>query len=238
MTDAGDPADAFEKLLGRQATDAERRRLYRVRDALGLRSNDAIWLILIALEHYSGLYDRIPGRIEAAIAEALTEFGAAADAQAEASTAGAQRALVRAVADSAAQVARNAARANVQRSLAIAICVAAACALAGFFYLDYSRTRGYKDGYAAGRNAGIAEARHEGAAASWANTPEGRLAYGLAEEGSLRALATCGGPGWKRTTYKESGRLFCLPHGIPETGKVHGWWMATPPPAAEIPASK
>jgi hypothetical protein len=34
------------------------------------------------------------------------------------------------------------------------------------------------------------------ALASWANTPEGALGYGLAKAGSLRELATCSGRGW------------------------------------------
>ena len=40
--------------------------------------------------------------------------------------------------------------------------------------------------------------RYESAAAmaSWANTPEGQLAYQLAKAGSLRELATCSGHGW------------------------------------------
>ena len=33
-----DPDDSFAKLLGRQPSDAERQSLYRVRDALGLKT--------------------------------------------------------------------------------------------------------------------------------------------------------------------------------------------------------
>jgi hypothetical protein len=36
--------DSFAKLLGRQPSDAERQQLYTVRDALGLKNNDALWL--------------------------------------------------------------------------------------------------------------------------------------------------------------------------------------------------
>ena len=34
--------DSFAKLLGRQPSDAERQQLYRVRDALELKNNDAV----------------------------------------------------------------------------------------------------------------------------------------------------------------------------------------------------
>ena len=39
----------FEKLLGRASTAAEREQLWRVQSALGLRDNDALWLVLYAL---------------------------------------------------------------------------------------------------------------------------------------------------------------------------------------------
>jgi len=42
--------DTFAKVVGRHGSDEERQRLYRLRDALGLRDNDAFWSIVIALE--------------------------------------------------------------------------------------------------------------------------------------------------------------------------------------------
>jgi hypothetical protein len=43
--------EALAKVVGRQASDDERPRLYRLREALGLRDNDAFWNIVMALEH-------------------------------------------------------------------------------------------------------------------------------------------------------------------------------------------
>lgn len=51
---------AFAKLIGRQPSEIEVRRLYQVRDALGLKDNDALWLVLIALESYDALYRKYP----------------------------------------------------------------------------------------------------------------------------------------------------------------------------------
>src|SRR5690242_2788536 len=77
-----EPEDSFARLLGRQPTDAERQDLFRVRDALGLRGNDALWLVLIALEHYQKLYQQIPQEIskasDTAVAKVLTASSAAA----------------------------------------------------------------------------------------------------------------------------------------------------------------
>lgn len=55
---------AFEILLQRAATDAERLRLARIHGVLGLSDDDPIWLIFIALGHYQSLYEAIPQRIE------------------------------------------------------------------------------------------------------------------------------------------------------------------------------
>lgn len=73
--------DSFAKLLGKQPSDKERQELYRVRDALGLKNNDALWLVLMALQHYEGLYASIPASIKDAAQKAAA--GAAAQAQAE-----------------------------------------------------------------------------------------------------------------------------------------------------------
>jgi hypothetical protein len=69
--------------------------------------------------------------------------------------------------------------------------------------------------YAMGRSRGLELARDEQAAASWANTPEGRLAYRLAQGGDLEALARCTAPGW----HLENDVCF------PRTGTsgLHGW---------------
>jgi len=44
----------------RQASEAERARLYRLRDALGLRDNDAFWSIVMSLEHYHSFFRAYP----------------------------------------------------------------------------------------------------------------------------------------------------------------------------------
>lgn len=73
--------DSFAKLLGRQPTDADRQQLYRIRDALGLKNNDALWLVLMALQSYDERYKAIPAQISKASADAAAS--AAAQAQAE-----------------------------------------------------------------------------------------------------------------------------------------------------------
>jgi hypothetical protein len=75
-------------------------------------------------------------------------------------------------------------------------------------------------GASAGRAEGAAEARiryeNTSAAASWANTPEGQLAFGLAKAGSIRDLATCSRPGWETN---KSGGCIVQAH----KGTIYGW---------------
>ena len=53
--------ESFAQLLDRQPTDGERQRLYRVRDALNIKPTDAVWTLLMVLEHYQTMYEADPG---------------------------------------------------------------------------------------------------------------------------------------------------------------------------------
>jgi hypothetical protein len=56
-------SSSFERLLGRKPSDDQVRRLYEVKEALKLGDNDALWTVLLALEHYDVLYREYPTRI-------------------------------------------------------------------------------------------------------------------------------------------------------------------------------
>jgi hypothetical protein len=84
----------------------------------------------------------------------------------------------------------------------------------------WAHGRGQREGYAIGRDAAREKYEAAAAMASWANTPEGQLAYGLAKAGSLRELATCSGHGW----VEKDGVCYA-------GGKAHGWRL--PSAAAE-----
>lgn len=58
-----DIENSFQALLGRQPSDKEVERLYRVKNALNIRDNDAMWMILMALESYDTLYSKYPALI-------------------------------------------------------------------------------------------------------------------------------------------------------------------------------
>lgn len=75
--------------------------------------------------------------------------------------------------------------------------------------------RGERAGFATGWATATRQCQTAAAAASWANTPEGQLGYGLAKAGSLRDLATCSGRGW----IAKDGICFAQS----EHGRMHGW---------------
>jgi len=207
-----DPAQAFQKLLGRQATDKERENLYRVADALGIKNNDAIWLVLVALEHYRGLYEKFPAIIKAAARETFVETKSTAATQMQAAAAEAKADLAAAVARTAETIAKQTAGTRMVRWAAGATAtVAVALTAVGWFGFSQGR----QTGYVKGRGEGYQRGQDEASRASWANTPEGQLAYELAQAGSIRDLAGCRGRGWQ----PKDG--VCYPH--PDRGSVYGW---------------
>ena len=69
--------EAFAKVVGRQASHEERARLYRLRDALGLRDNDAFWSIVMALEHYDSFFRAYPEKLAEQTARTIESARAA-----------------------------------------------------------------------------------------------------------------------------------------------------------------
>jgi hypothetical protein len=76
-------------------------------------------------------------------------------------------------------------------------------------------------GRASGLVEGYAAARDETAAA-WANTPQGKAAYQLAQAGSIDTLTRCDLPGWR---IEQGGRY---PDQAPG-GKLYGWRLKPEP---------
>ena len=185
--------DSFTKLLGRQPSDAERQQLYRVRDALGLKNNDALWLVLMALQHYQGQYEKFPQAIAQAAEDILVNLKATADATVKASAEEAKADLAQAVAAAAREVAHNTSRKQMWQWASGCIAVAFLCfSLFGWYIHNTGSIAGYGNGY----GVGYSEAKDEKAAAAWANTPQGKSAYRLAFVNNFDAgrinLTTCG----------------------------------------------
>ena len=129
--------ETFAKVVGRHASDEERQRLYRLRDALGLRDNDAFWSIVMALEYYDSFFRRYPAQLaehtERCIESARAAFAAAAEREA----AQVQRTLSEKVAETSVAIARRLAERpvglhRVTMLLAAAVAFGALCIGAGY----------------------------------------------------------------------------------------------------------
>ncbi len=204
--------ESFAKLLGTQPSEKERQDLYRVRDALGLSSNDALWLVLMALQHYQSQYEKFPARIEAAAQRTLQKFENAADARARAAADSARLQVTNAAATAAWDVVRKVeARERLKWfSTTLATCAVCLTGLAWFMH-----AKGTAAGYGVGYASGYEAAKDEKAAASWTASPEGKAAYRLAQAGNLLELARCSSPGW----YIQDG--VCFPARAADG--LYGW---------------
>jgi hypothetical protein len=207
--------DSFTTLLGRQPGDAEKQALFRARDAFQIKNNDALWLLLAFLGHYETLYSKIPGLIVEASARVTDNARTAAEAEFRSAGARVRSELAHSVAKAAQDIAQRTATAKRSQWIAMSIIIASSMFVG---VGTWSYRVGRSSGFDGGRVEGYSAAQNENAAAAWANTPEGQLAYGLAKAGSIRELATCSGRGWR----KEGS--FCEPR--PQKGVVSGWRLA------------
>ena len=89
---------AFDQLLERQPTDGERQRLYRARDTLNIKPTDAVWRLLMVLEHYQTHLSRDPAPDRARRpATRPRPFASTAEAQAKAAREETKKGLMKAV---------------------------------------------------------------------------------------------------------------------------------------------
>ena len=188
----GDLDDSFTQLLGHQPTDTEKQNLYRARDTLNLKPTDAVWRLLMVLEHYETLYEQIPARIAAVTHEVTKTVRATAEAEARAAHEQTKRALAEAVRQSAVKAAKDAAGAAIAKWVSIGMgVIVVALLIVGWG----AAARGRQEGRAVGENVATKACGALVAASSWANTPDGQLAYALAKVGGLGDVARCAGHG-------------------------------------------
>ena len=88
---------AFERLLGRQPSEQEVQGLYRIKNALNIRDNDALWSVLMALQSYDSLYRKYPAMIAEEVRKIVDTQRTLAAAMVEAETKRALGSLAEAV---------------------------------------------------------------------------------------------------------------------------------------------
>lgn len=129
--------DVFARVIGRQASEEERERLYRLRDALGLKDNDAFWSIVMALEHYDAFFRQYPAQLAEETARCIENARVAFASAAEQEGARAQHLLSERVAQTSLEIARKLAEKPVRidrvtTALASVVAFGALCVNSGY----------------------------------------------------------------------------------------------------------
>lgn len=203
---------AIREIGGKEPTPEQIQRIQAIAHSLGIARNDPMLAILTALECYYGAFSAFPEKAQHA-----------ANAAAESAERQAKVTVDRAVRESIASDLRPA----VSQALeAVAHQVSgkrmfqwgAGAVAVAFICLALTAWLAYTGGVDKGKATGYEQAREEKAAASWANTPQGKQAYHLAQGGSLDALVKCDRPGW------EQQKGSCFPKKASD-GKVYGWYL-------------
>lgn len=131
-----DVEQSFERLLGRQPSDKEIQSLYRVKSALDIQDNDALWLVLMALESYDALYRKYPAMISAHVQKTLEEQRASIAVIADVETRKALGTLAQAVSRASEAVAMQRVQASLLQSCGMAmlglVMFGALCTFVGF----------------------------------------------------------------------------------------------------------
>lgn len=208
-TNKPDIVAIIEDIRGRELSDEEAERILRVQHILNIRDNDALWGVIVALEHYQRMYEDIPPRVEAAGRVAVALVRETADAVAAAAAETAKQDLASELASSVREVANQTARKQQWQWITAGLVAAAVSTVAAGW-----------TGFSRGQESGVAEGYHqahtEAAAATWGASPEGRLGYRMANVGSLQQVARCTQPGWQVSDG------VCYPYAAGD-GKIYGW---------------
>ena len=203
---------AAKLITGTEPTTEQVHRVQAIAHSLNIPGNDAMMPILIALEQYHGIFSILPSKMQTAANIA------AQNAAAQSATA-INLAVAKAVTNLGPQVGEAIVRVANEYEYAdrirwIACMIAVICVvLVGFGWWTH------RIGVDSGLGLGYTQARDEIAAAAWANTPEGLVAYKLARavggEANLLHLLKCDNPGWKRE------KNICYP--VATKDGTYGW---------------
>lgn len=205
--------EAYRQINGHDPSPEKILEFERTCTALQTTSTDAFLCVLVALDHYENLYATIPIKIKKSLDETLKGLQCAIDMQARESVDAVQTSLIESVSKAAHEVAKD--MGVKQKWQWICGTVIAMCLTTGTLAW-YFHTIGRQDGYGLGYAIGHQVARDEIAAAAWANTQEGKLAYQLATNARISDFVNCSGNGW------QVKNAICYPFASAD-GKVTGW---------------
>ncbi|MDO8291050.1 MAG: hypothetical protein Q7T44_17685 [Parvibaculum sp.] len=214
-----DVRKAISLISGGEPTPHQVQRVQAIAHSLDIANNDPLLPILVALDQYHGVFGELPEKMRKAA-------DAVAKAAAEDTKHQVNLGLVAAIHNMGPQIGdalvdHAKALNQVDRAKWIGgVVVLVALVFTVTTWLTH--TSGYSSGFEAGKAAGYKAAADEKAMVAWANTDQGRLAYELAQVGSLEMLAHCNGKGWGLV------KGTCYPYPVVEDKKrmTYGWLVS------------
>lgn len=222
---------AMKLIGGVEPTAHQVQRVQAIAHSLGIASNDPMLPILIALDAYHGAFSALPAAArkaaEAAAVSAATQSKVAIDRAISEAILTLSPAAAKALSAVASDVAG---KEKAQWIAAVTLIVVVAFTLSGWL----THVTSYSSGFNSGKAEGYQQAKDEKAAVAWANTTQGRLAFELAQAGSLEALAHCSNKGWEFDKKEKK----CTAQPVTEGGKqlIYGWGVGKS--ATGTPSSK
>jgi hypothetical protein len=177
--------NTFEILTERKPTDRERHTLYKMRDALGIKNNDAIWQILVVLEYYRSMYESIPEQIIDSAEQLLKGVKQNADKIIQSS----METYKADFSKSAITIVQSIARKVVTKNLIQWVCFLlfiVAMIIGTTIYITYEKA--FINGVIIGNTEAHKYIKNENYKIEWGNSEEGTMAHEVAATGNLRKI--------------------------------------------------
>jgi hypothetical protein len=177
--------NTFEVLLERKPSDKERQMLYKKKDALKIKENDAIWSILVVLDYYNSLYEEIPEKIEQSISNILVSAQKTAEKNIESSITSYKADLAKSIHITSSEISRNITFRNKTLYIIISFVISLLIiAFIGHKTYQYAYEKGSTIGFSQGSTyAGFEKIRY-----NWSNTTEGQKAFLIYQKGDINKL--------------------------------------------------
>lgn len=225
----GDIRNGMKTISGNEPTAAQIARVTSIAHDFDIPKNDALFPLFVALDQYHGVFGELPEKMRLAADAVAKEAAENTKHQVNLGLVEAIHKMGPQIGDALVDHAKALNQVDRAKWVGGAVVVVVA-AFAAFGWITHAT--GYSSGFEVGQAAGHAAAADEKAMAAWANTPQGRMAYELAKNGTLEMVGNCNGRGW------ELSQGLCTPKSYTEGKKVFITQWEVGPSASRAPTRK
>ena len=225
----GDIRNGMKTISGNEPTAAQIARVTSIAHDFDIPKNDALFPLFVALDQYHGVFGELPEKMRLAADAVAKEAAENTKHQVNLGLVEAIHKMGPQIGDALVDHAKALNQVDRAKWVGGAVVVVVA-AFAAFGWITHAT--GYSSGFEVGQAAGHAAAADEKAMAAWANTPQGRMAYELAKNGTLEMVGNCNGRGW------ELSQGLCTPKSYTEGKKVFITQWEVGPSASRAPTHK